>query len=135
MNKIGKLKVVEIDDINLVPRYLFDQIDSREWDTDKIVKFVNETGTPDGLNVLVNEDGDIKGVLWLRFNFIEECIDILAFAIDKKYQFNGVIADGFKFVRRLQKQNNLHSIKMRTNRPKALSRYGFNTISYVMEVR
>ncbi len=84
--KIGNLRVVRINDINLVPRHLLDQVKGRQWETDKLIEFVNKAAMVRELNlyVLIDEKNVIKGVLLFEPNFIENNVGRLMSGINFK---------------------------------------------------
>ncbi len=136
-NKIGNLKVVRINDINLVPRYLLDQVRGREWETDKVVPYLSRALLAGGLNlcVLIDKENVIKGVLLFQPNYLENNIEILILSVDREYQFNGVLPDALKFMRGVKEGYKLKSIKIRTKRPNAFEKLGLKISGFTMEIK
>lgn len=135
IDRIGKLAMVETDNINSIPIHLFRKLDNESWNTDRIVKYINNNNHPVQLISLVDDKGAVKGVLWYVSNYIEDSIDVLVLSIDKEYQFNSSIKDALDYVRKKMRENNLSSVKIRTDRPDGFSKYGFKTVGYIMETK
>ncbi len=132
--KIGPLKVVKINDINLVPRYLLDQVKGRQWQTDQLIPYLDKA-TNLNLYVLVDGKSIIKGVLLFQPNYIENNIEVIILSVDRQYQFNGIIPNTLEFLRKAKEHYKLKTIKIRTNRPNAFEKHGFRILDFIMEVK
>lgn len=105
MSKISDLKFTRITDpdmFQLVPRYLFEQIDGLDKEAIDLIynmgasvltiplirekRLVRIANPFVWIVVLSNSDHKIKGFLWFDINVIEKHIFIKIFSVDKEYQ-------------------------------------------------
>ncbi len=126
------LEFLRIYDINLVPRYLFEQVE-RDWEVDAVYKasdFINRNPTT-MLWVLMNDNHEIKGVLWCNLNYINDSIFSHVLSIDKEHQGQGKYS--IKAIEELSKFKK--KIKWLTTTPEVFEKFGYKKSKYVyMEV-
>lgn len=127
------LEFLRIYDINLVPRYLFEQLEHREWDVDRVYKastLINSNPCT-MLWALMNDNHEIKGVLWCNLNYLTDVIDCYVLSIDKEYQGQGkYILKTVELLKPFKKK-----IKCITAMPEIFEKLGYKRTKYIyMEV-
>jgi len=118
-----------IDDFNLVPRYLFEQVPKRNYDIDNIYRW-GPAFMANPFNILFglyDSDEKMQGVLWCTIDPVVENLCVNIFSVNKKYQdLRGyAIKKTVKFLKQLIKQTGLKDIIIwTTTRPRAFERAG-----------
>lgn len=129
-----QLKFVRILDVNLIPRYLLEQLDS--MDAPQIDRFyqLGPVITRNPLNylfVLADANHKIKGCGWARINPIEALWFVEFLSIDKEYQAGDLsnIEKAVDFLLSLPTGPELKKkIKMATKHPKVFEKAGWKKI-------
>lgn len=133
---ISSLRLIRIPDIDLVPDYLFEQVENRRWD---VVELRNAVRLNPG-NILafamLNEKNETKGIIMGLVDELEKCLFIAVLSVDKAYQFKKkILPDVHRFLLALKDHLGLNSITMRTSRPKVFETFGYKIIDHIMEVK
>ena len=81
------MKHIRTYDINLVPRYLFEQVE-RDWDVNRIYELANFINTNPTMLLwtFINDDHIIKGVLWCTINLLNNSVFINVLSVDREYR-------------------------------------------------
>jgi len=97
-----------IDDFNLIPKYLFEQIEGRSWSVERLCKFAPTLLVNDASRVwkLVNGEQETKGVLWAVIDILSEKLNVIIFSVDEEYQSNGSLKNTRDFLRQFIKDFN-----------------------------
>lgn len=136
--EFSDLKFIKIDQPNLfglIPRYLFEQIPSREWEVSKLYEW-GKIFLANPLNlfwVLTDTENIIKGVLWVTIDPVLEMIAVNILSVDKEYQhprgeaIKQSIEHLKKYRNKLKKDSGLElkdKMLWTTTRPKAFKHIG-----------
>ena len=138
--KFDDLKFIRIQDFNLIPRYLMEQVRGGDAKIDRILQFGSGIAKDPLtlLYVLADQQNKIKGFVWGEIDVFEELIHVNTLSLDKEYQdSNGTaILKTVEFLRGLTEGSKLKKkITFSTNRPKAFERVGFKRMALVnMEI-
>ena len=136
MKKGSGLKYIPINDFNLIPRYLIDQVKPKDWETDRLYKFgPTITASPFTLlGVFVDNDSMVQGFMWSTVNPLDEKIHTHILSVSKEYQRKGIAGEARNILKKTQKKLNLKGILFQTTRHKAFERLGWeNTGMVTME--
>lgn len=138
MKKGTGLRYTPIQDVNLIPPYLLDQVEPKEWATEKLYQF-GEMITNNPLSILgvfSNKEHLIKGVLWGTVNPLTEKIFIHILSIDQEYQGRGIVKETTAILKKIQDKHNLKSIRFYTNQPEKFESAGYEkTGDMAMELK
>jgi len=131
MNKFEELEFgpsLWPDGFNLIPRYLFEQIEGIKIDLDTLYK-IGPGCISAGAVVYPITDGEhkIKGMLWVEGNFIEDVICVRFLSIDPEYQNGKAIEKTVEFLKAKGK-----TIQWATDRPEVFERKGFKRAEQVL---
>lgn len=123
-NKGTSLKFIKIKDINIIPRYLFEQIKPKELNIDRLYEwapvFIN---TPFHImGGLIDKEGEVKGVLWVSFNPVINCLTVHCLSIDKEYYGKGIMPEIRGILMKLKKNVGADSIQALTTRSNAIKK-------------
>ena len=123
----GQLKFIKIDDMNLIPRKLIDQIRDNLWNTEEVYRLWPLYNNPFSLlYALADEECLVRGVLWLVILPLQRHLWINLLSLDKEVQGRGFIQKQLHpFLRKLCEKLGLTNYKAITTRPKGFSRQGF----------
>jgi RecA-family ATPase len=152
INELTLTRVIDPFVFNLIPRYLFEQIDGMDKEgVDNMITcgssiittlISNDKGqlfrTPNPLVhivVMTDLENKIKGFFWAAIDVIEKHIFIYAMSVDKKYQPNTAdFSDAVtKYLFDLPIEVKFkQKIVSATTRPKAFERYGWSRSKRVL---
>ena len=134
MKELKFIKITSPDIFRLIPKHLFEQIGGRSWQVDRLLK-MNPLSLISGCNyfwVLVNNDSEVKGILWAVIDVLSEKLNVIAFEIDEEYQCESDIEMALQFLRSAIKEFNLldsgtvlkDKINWVTNDPEKFKQFG-----------
>lgn len=128
------LKFIPINDLNLIPRYLVDQIRDKECTTERFYEMAAViTSNPLGiLGVFCDRDSEVKGFMWASINPISANLHCHLLSIDKEYQRLTIIKETTGILKKIQKLNKCKKIVFQTSRPKAMEKAGFKRSRHCM---
>lgn len=130
-----QLKFVKVEDINVVPRYLFEQVKPDVYDVEKLYEWapVLLNNPMNLMGVFVDKKESVKGVMWCTFNPITDTINVNTLSIDRSYWGMGIIDEANGILDKFKKKLGASKIACVTSRPNALiSKGGFNTSNLVL---
>lgn len=124
--KSGDLKFIRIFDMNLVPRFLLDQVKNRDLNVDFLYSVGDQiTGNPFNLLYAISDkDSRIAGVLWATVAPIESTIMTHIISMGKEYQDKTIIPAAMDFLNKIRDELGLKQLKCITTRPRAFEKYG-----------
>jgi len=128
------LTCIPIQDVNLIPRSLVEQIKDREFEVDRFYEFgtVIAKNPLTILAVFANKENLVKGFLFGNISPLDLWLHINILSIDKKYQGKGIINEATNILKSLVKEHNLKGIKMSTTRPGAFKKEGYTRSKYTV---
>jgi len=126
MKKGTGLKFTWITDFNLVPMYLLEQVQPKEWEAKDLFAFIkaNENKMVIGVFYDKKETMDIKGFVCGNLNPLTKALFIHILSIDREYQNKNVISETIRILRKYCKQKQIQEITMQTTRPGAFEKAG-----------
>lgn len=119
--KMGtNLRFVKVNDINLIPRRLFEQVKPREYDVDKLyewapVLFSNPLNL---LGAFIDQDQSVQGVMWSSFNPISNAITCHILSVEKPYYGKGILTEADGILKKFKKKLGAAKIVFTTTRPR-----------------
>jgi len=125
--KVRELSFKRVFAFELIPRYLFTQIKGSEWDIEFLYNYGGLLGKSPLtlLYVLVNEDYQIKGVLWGAIDPLNKAIVVYTLSVDREYQDRGgPLLYAGEFLETIKKEANMGKIVWPAIRPRAFERLG-----------
>lgn len=134
------IRITEPGSIQIIPRYLIEQVKDNDWIIDNFYKYGAAFITsPLSRFWLLSDSGNvIKGILWVIIDPLREMINCLILSVDKEYQNGQAIKQTVKFLRDFRDElKQEHGIELNdkimtgTKRPKAFLRAGFKETEYV----
>jgi len=131
------LKFIPINDLNLIPRYLVDQIKDKDCPTERFYKMAPViTGNPLGiLGVFCDNESQVKGFMWATISPLSEALHCHLLSVDKEYQRSTILKEATGILKKVQKINNCSKITFNTSRPKAFEKAGYKCSKHrMMEV-
>lgn len=140
MNRFDELRFIRIQDFNLIPRYLMEQVKGGDTKVNRVLQFGTQIAKDPLtlLYVLADTQNKIKGFLWAEIDVFDEVIHVNTLSLDKEYQDrNGTaLLKTVDFLKSLLEGSKLQKkITFSTNRPKAFERLGFKRTALVnMEI-
>ena len=127
MKKGTGLRYTPITDVNLIPPYLLDQVEPKEWNTGRFYELgpmiTNNPLTI--LGVFSDKEHLIRGVLWGTVNPLTEKMFIHVLSIDPEYQGRGIVKETTAILRKIQDKHNLKGIVFYTNQPEKFESAGY----------
>lgn len=131
------LKFVKATDINMIPRYLFEQVKPAEYDIDRLYEWAPTllNNPMNLLGVFIDKEEAIKGVMWSSYNPISNKIQVHILSMDRAYQGGPICKEVAGILEKLKKKIGASGIVATTTRPKAIERkFGFSrSQSVIME--
>ena len=124
------LKPIRANDINLIPRYLFEQFD-HDWSVNKVYELANfiNTNPMTMLWAFINDAHEIKGVLWCTINLLNESVFINVLSIDKEYRGKKVYSP---MAVKILNDAGFDKIRWITTRADGFERLGYKKSKYVL---
>lgn len=118
------LKFVKVTDINVIPRYLFEQVKPREFDIDRLyqwapVLFKNPLNL---LGAFIDKEESVKGVMWSSYNPINNKLMVHVLSVDRGYQNKGILREVLGILKKLQRSTQAEAVIGLTSRPRAMER-------------
>ena len=135
-NRGTELKWVRTTDINLVPRYLVDQIKNKDWDTDKFYSVMQKAAKASSvfLGVFCDASMIVHGFMVGNVNPITNKLFIYCLSASKEYQNKGILSEAVNICKKFKKDKGLAGIIMNTTRENAMARAGFKKTMTTMEL-
>jgi len=140
MNRFDELRFIRIQDFNLIPRYMMEQVKGGDTKVNRVLQFGTQIAKDPLtlLYVLADTQNKIKGFLWAEIDVFDEVIHVNTLSLDKEYQDrNGTaLLKTVDFLKSLLDGSKLQKkITFSTTRPKAFERLGFKRTALVnMEI-
>lgn len=143
-DNIEDLKWVRIFDPIHIPKYLIDQIKSKEFSTEDFYKFqsfsclIKENNSVslnpvNHLYVLVDSGNIVKGFVWFTIDVLSKDLCLNTFSIDKKYWFKGrAVKKVSEFIKYIKNKAKLNKVFWITNYPKHSEKYGFKRSKHIL---
>ena len=124
------LRPIRTYDINLIPTYLFEQVE-RDWSIDKVYALANfiNTSPTNMLWAFINDAHEIKGVLWCTINLLNESVFIKVLSIDKEYRGKKVYSP---MAHKILNDAGFNKIQWITDRTEGFERLGYKKSKYVL---
>ena len=83
------IKLTEPELFNIIPKYLFEQVEGRSYTVDRLYKLAPfVVNTNHFMWVYVNDENEIKGVLWITLDILSEKVNVIVFSTDKEYEIS-----------------------------------------------
>jgi len=121
------LKWVRINDVNLIPRYLIEQIDPLTFDIDHFYRVGNVfAGQPLHIfGVFVTQDAfQVKGFMWVTINPLTLAMHGNLLSVDKDYQGRGFVHESHGIVKGYMKKYGLKKLSLSTKTPEKFKSNG-----------
>lgn len=128
------LKCVPINDINLIPRYLVEQIKDREFTVDRFYEFAPFFAKNQYAIIWAFSDKEnmVKGFLLGQVNPLDEWIHVSIITADKEYFSKGIVKEATNLLKKkIQEPYSLKGIKFKTTRPAAFEKAGFKKSKHI----
>ena len=128
------LKFVRVNDINLIPRYLFEQVKPLDFDIDELYKWapVLMNNPMNVIGAFVDKFETVKGVMLCSYNPINRTITVNMLSVDPEYFGMGIVKEADGIVNKFKKKLGAQRIVIVTTRPMAIARAGYKVASTVM---
>lgn len=129
-----KIKILEIPDPRLVPRYLIDQIKEKTWETDEWYDWNLVNKNPDNVILgLVDYTHLVKGFVWITVDRFNKYVFINNLSLDKSLQFDKkLFKDIHRYVNALSAKLGMKRVFWISKRPKAFEAKGYKRSEYVL---
>lgn len=136
-NNLDELRWVRAFSPDLIPKYLVEQIKSREYSVDNFYKYHELNcllSGKDGLQlnpynylyVLADKNNFTKGFLWLVVDPLNNDLVVNTFSVDKEYWGNGkAMKKASSHIKEIMKKIKSNKVYWITNYPKHSERNGF----------
>lgn len=143
-DEIEKLHFVRVYSPKLIPTYLVEQIRHREYDVNDFYKYQNNHCTIEEngevilnpfnhLEVLANDNNEIKGFLWWLIDPLTKDIFINTFSMDEAYWYKGkAMKLASDHIKEKMKKLKLKKCYWITRYPKHSERNGFKRSKHVI---
>lgn len=128
------LKFIPINDLNLIPRYLVDQIKDKDFTTEHFYKMAPIiTSNPLGvLGVFSDKESRVKGFMWATISPLSEDLNCHLLSVDKEYQQSTILKEAAGILKKIQNINKCGKIIFTTTRPKAFEKAGYKYNKHTM---
>ena len=127
MPKGTGLKWIPINDFNLIPRSLIEQVEPLDFDVDDLYKIgpliVQNPLTM--LGVFTDKKPLIKGYMWAAINPLTRMINVQHLCVDEDCRGMGIIGEAWNLLKKIQEKHGLKGITFSTATPEKFERWGF----------
>jgi RimJ/RimL family protein N-acetyltransferase len=128
-----QLKFVLIDDIRIVPRYLFEQVEGMNYDIDRLYEWANIMLKPpfNFIGVFIDKEKAVKGVLVASFNPISNSLYAHILSVDKEYQRKGIVSEATGILRKFKTKIGADKIMFSTVVPEKFETKGYVRSNFI----
>lgn len=121
--------------VNLIPRYLIEQIKGIDFDIDKFYQLapVIEKNPFNFIGLFIDKGNKVQGFMWSTYNPLSDHLFVNMLSVEKEYQRLGIIKECIGICKKILKGiGSCGNISAKTTRPKAFSKYGFKESKQVI---
>ena len=128
------LKFVRAKDINLIPRYLFEQVKPMDFDIDALYKWapIIYDNPMNILGAFLDSENKVKGVMICSFNPVNQTIIVPLLSVDKEYYGKGILKEADGILNKFKRTLGAKKISIVTTRPHAMEKIGYAKSSVTM---
>ena len=121
------LKYIPIEDVNLIPKFLVEQLEPRSWDVERFYKLGNMI-TANKMNfvgVFADKDHMVQGFMLASMNLLTENIEVHMLSLAEEYRGRGIIKEATGIVKKIKKEIGAKKIEFSTIFPEKFETYGY----------
>lgn len=121
------LRFINVNDFNLIPVHLIEQIEPKVPDPTIFYKLSQQINSSpfNTLGVFADKDKKVKGFMWGNYNPIDQNLHIHMLSIDPEYHGMGIVGEATNIAKKIKQQMKAVGIKFKTITPERFEGNGW----------